>query len=78
MSKRSPFLDFFDVQTSFYKPMWIRVSLTLVCGVWGLMELSRGATFWAALFLGLGVYLGYQFFVVFDPHDDTDDDASGS
>lgn len=72
MADRSPFLDFFDVQKPFYKPLWLRVSLTAVCLIWGLFELLGGQPFWALLFGVLGVYLGYQFFVVFDPKEDED------
>lgn len=75
MSSKSPFLEFFDVQKPFYKPLWLRVALVGICAGWGLIELLGGQPFWALLFGVLGAYLTHQFFFAFDPKDDTGDDA---
>ncbi len=63
-------MKFFDVQTSFYRPLWLRIILTGVCLGWAIFELSTGAAFWGVLFGAVGVFLAWQFFVVFDPKDD--------
>ena len=57
----------FDVQSPVFKPVWLRVALVAFCFCWTLLEISRGAYGWAAIFGAAAAYLGYQFFVVFDP-----------
>jgi len=65
MKKRS----FFDVQSPALEPVWLRAAIVTACGVWGLMELSRGAVFWALVFGAAGAFLYYQFFMVWNPRD---------
>jgi len=57
----------FDVQSPIFRPLWLRAVIVVVLIGWALVELSGGAVFWAILFGAAGIYLGYQFFVVFDP-----------
>ena len=47
--------------------MWRRVLVVGFCLIWALFELASGAAFWAMLFGAAGIYLAYQFFIVFDP-----------
>ena len=63
---------FLDVQSPVFRPLWLRGAITALCVVWALIELSRGAVFWAVLFGAAGAYLFYQFFIVFDPQDPED------
>jgi len=58
---------FFDVQSPLFRPLWLRAAVVGVCFVWTIVELTSGGVFWAVLFGAAAVYLGYQFFVVFDP-----------
>ena len=58
---------FFDVQSPVFRPLWVRAAICAVCAGWGLVELIGGNVFWAVLFGASAAYLGYQFFVVFDP-----------
>lgn len=61
------------VQSPVLQPVWLRAAITVVCLGWALLELRNGAFFWAILFGAAGIYLAYQFFVVWDPADpDTD------
>jgi hypothetical protein len=53
----------------FYRPLWIRLTITLGCIAWGLVEVAMGNSFWAILFLGIGLFTGYRFFVTFNPKD---------
>lgn len=62
--------DFLDLQKPFYRPLWIRLAIVLVCLGWAAIEFANGAPFWGMLFAALGCYTGYQLFVVFDPRDD--------
>lgn len=56
-----------DVQDEFYRPLWIRLLITVFCFAWAGFEFTSGSPFWGVLFAGLGCYCAYQFFVVFDP-----------
>jgi len=70
---KSPLLSFLDVQSPVFRPLWLRVVIVGVCALWTLVEFSNDSGFWVLLFGAATVYLGYQFFVVFDPDkgDDT-------
>jgi hypothetical protein len=57
----------FDLDNEFYRPLWIRLLITIGCVGWGLVELATGNLFWAALFGGIGLYSGYKFSVTFNP-----------
>jgi hypothetical protein len=57
----------FDLDHDFYRPLWIRLVITLGTIGWGLVEVATGNNFWAVLFIGIGVYSGYRFFVTFNP-----------
>ena len=71
-------MSLFDVQTSFFRPLWRRMAVTTVCLAWAVMEGATGAVFWAILFGAAGLYLAWQFFVVFDPAPDGDEDGTGT
>lgn len=58
---------FLDTDHPGFKPLWIRVLVTLVCAGWGLLELATGSPFWAIIFLGLAAYCTYAFFFDFHP-----------
>ena len=60
-------MNWFDLQTDFYRPLWIRVTVTAVCVLWALFEFINGSPVWGMIFLGLGIYCAYQFFWVFKP-----------
>lgn len=58
---------FFDTDHPGFRPLWIRVLVTLVCLAWGVVEIATGNPFWAMIFLGLGAYCAYAFFFDFHP-----------
>lgn len=60
-------MRFFDVQTPMFKPLWLRLLIVVLACGWAVFELLGGNVLWAILFGAAGAYLGYQFFVVFDP-----------
>lgn len=68
MSKpeRSPLMRALDVQSPVFRPLWLRAVIVAVCALWTLVEFSNNSGFWVLLFGAATVYLGYQFFVVFD------------
>ena len=59
----------FDLQLPFYRPLWIRLTVTGFVLGWALLELAGGHLFWACLFGALGLYMVHQFFIAFDPKD---------
>lgn len=73
-----PRMSLFDVQTPFFRPLWRRVAVTAVCLAWAAMEVANGAVLWAVLFGAAGLYLAWQFFVVFEPPPDGDEDGTGA
>ena len=56
---------------AFFAPKWRRVAVIVICAVWALAELGRGAPMWAALFAGIGAFSVYQFFIVW-PDEEAD------
>lgn len=58
---------FLDTDHPGFKPLWIRVLVTLICGGWGIFEIATGSPFWAIIFLGLAGYCIYAFFFDFHP-----------
>ena len=67
-------MRFLDVQSPFFRPLWLRVVTTAACIGWAIFELLTGGMFWAILFGAAGAYLAWQFFVAFDPPPDEDAD----
>ncbi len=59
-------MDFLDVRTPFFRPLWRRVVAVALCLGWALYEISTGAVFWSILFGAAGLHLAWQFFVIFD------------
>jgi len=57
----------FDLDDDFYRPVWVRIAITLASIGWGLVELANGNIFWATLFIGIGLYAGYRFFCDLQP-----------
>lgn len=54
----------FNLDTPFFRPVWVRV-LTLVAAFgWALWELSNGAVVWAIVFGVLGAVAAWQFYIV--------------
>lgn len=56
-------MKLFELQTDFFRPLWRRVAVLLVCVAWAGVEFSNDAPFWGMIFLGLGFYAAYQFFL---------------
>ncbi len=59
-----------DVQHPFFKPLWRRVAIVIFCFAWAMIEFASGTPFWGVLFGAIGVYCGWQFFVVFESKHD--------
>ncbi|AWI82742.1 hypothetical protein CEW88_03095 [Alloyangia pacifica] len=57
----------FDFSHPFFRPLWLRVAITLVCLGWGLLETQIGSPGWAVVFLGLGAICGYKLLLTYEP-----------
>ncbi len=68
-------MRFFDLQQPFYKPLWIRIVITVLCLGWAVIEILGGNVFWAMLFGAMGLYCAHQFFIAFDPKEPEKRDA---
>ncbi len=66
----------FDVQSKALEPIWLRIAIVVACFVWAGFELRNGAQIWALVFAAAGIYLGYQFFVVWDPRKRDEEDET--
>ncbi|MCV6592251.1 MAG: hypothetical protein OIF48_04815 [Silicimonas sp.] len=63
--KRDPF----KLRIPFFRPRWRRVAVTGACLGWAGLELALGNPVWCVIFGAIGLYLAYEFFVIFDPED---------
>ena len=59
----------FDVQSTFFIPVWRRVLVVAFSAVWAIVELVNGGPYWALLFGGISAYCAHQFFIAFNPVD---------
>lgn len=59
-------MQFFEVRTPFFRPLWRRVLVAGICLAWALFELVNGAYFWGILFGAAGGLIAWQFFVTFE------------
>jgi hypothetical protein len=66
---------FLDTDHPWFRPLWVRILVVAACLLWAALEfglyrrlgLPGGSPFWGVLFLALGVYAGYRFFIDFNP-----------
>jgi hypothetical protein len=58
---------FLDTDHPMFRPLWVRIVIVAICAGWGIMEFVTGAPFWGIIFLALGAYAAWGFFVDFDP-----------
>ena len=71
-------VNFFNVRTPFFRPLWRRLATTAACLAWTVFELTSGSMMWAVVFGVSSLYLAWQFFVVFDSAPDSDVEGNGT
>jgi hypothetical protein len=64
----------FDVQHPFFKPMYRRILVVVICLAWGFFELASGQPAWAMFFIATGIYTGWVFFFNFNPPEEEDEE----
>lgn len=56
-------MKLFELQTDFFRPLWRRILVVVVCFSWAGVEFANDSPVWGGIFIGLGVYAAYQFFL---------------
>ena len=54
-----------DLQVDFFKPLWRRVAVVVLCGIWVLLEFLGENFGWVLFSLALTIYCCHQFFFKF-------------
>ncbi len=62
-------MNFFNVQTPFFIPLWRRVAVVVLTLGWALVEVANGQMLWGLVFAAAGLWCAHQFFIAFDPPD---------
>lgn len=57
----------FDLDDPFYRPLWIRIAVVVVCLAWSAVEFTTASAVWGGGFLAIGLYAAYRFFITFNP-----------
>ena len=55
----------------FFRPLWRRVAIVVVTGIWSAVEWWHGEQLWGMLTLGVVIYSLWTFFITYPkpPHD---------
>ncbi|MFV2001526.1 MAG: DUF3329 domain-containing protein [Paracoccaceae bacterium] len=54
---------FLDPNDPFFRPLWIRVVVLVILLGWSAYEFATATPFWGVLFLAVGVWFYWVFFV---------------
>ncbi len=54
---------FLDTDHPMFRPLWVRVLVVALAVGWAIFEFTTGSLAWGALFLALGGYAAYAFFM---------------
>lgn len=65
MAKRQTSADK-DRSHPWMQPLWVRVSILVVCIVWCVIEFTSGSPLWGVLAAGAAGYAVWTFFLTFD------------
>lgn len=52
-----------DPDHPFYRPLWRRLMIPIVCFAWVCFELYAGGPIWAAMVAAVGLYATYKLFI---------------
>lgn len=56
-------MDLLGLRHKFFNPLWRRVATVAFCILWGLFEAYNGNWIWSGLFVALGLFCGWVFFI---------------
>lgn len=60
-------MQIIDPKHKFYRPLWVRVLVVLVCASWFAVELYMGPSFWLVIMGALTVYTAWVLLIRFEP-----------
>ncbi|MBS3647418.1 DUF3329 domain-containing protein [Pseudaminobacter sp. 19-2017] len=61
-----------DADHPFFRPLWRRVAIVVVCAAWSILEFWAGAQLWGMLAGGMAVYGVWTFLLNYKPPADPD------
>jgi hypothetical protein len=56
-------LKLFDMDHDWLRPLWVRLLIVAIAGGWGIFELVTEQYLWATIFLVMGGYAAWSFFI---------------
>ena len=56
-----------DNQHPFFRPLWRRIAVILVCVGWAILEFATNAPFWGMIALGFTAYAIWAFLLTYNP-----------
>ena len=62
--------SFWDLRSPVLRPLWLRISIVIVCAAWTVVELRTGNYFWAIIFGASAAFLYRKLLWKFDQHSD--------
>lgn len=70
-------MNFFNVQSPFFRPLWRRIAVVALTLGWAVFEVIAGSVFWAILFGAAGLYCAHQFFIAFNVPEGDETETDG-
>ena len=58
-----------DSDHPFFRPLWRRIAIVVICAVWCMLEFWNGQAFWGTLAGGMGAYGAWEFLLNYSPKD---------
>ncbi|MDH6231365.1 hypothetical protein M2281_001937 [Mesorhizobium soli] len=56
-----------DSEHPFFRPLWRRIAVVVVCLAWAALEFVNGASSWGVIALCFAGYAVWQFFLAYSP-----------
>ena len=60
----------FELQVPFFLPLWRRILTVAICFGWSIIEIDQASFFFGLVFIAMGVYASWQFFIADWPEKD--------
>ena len=67
-----------DRNHPFFRPLWLRIAIVVVCFGWALVELYTNNPGWALLSAAIGAYAVWAFLLTYDPIDEPPSGSDGT
>ncbi|OBZ92483.1 hypothetical protein ADU59_25815 [Pararhizobium polonicum] len=60
-------MKFIDPDHPFYRPLWVRLLIVVLCTLWTAVEFWNGASTWGMIFLAVSAYTACVLLIFFKP-----------